>query len=116
MKFTIKNTLTILVTTIFLTSCSKDNDETISGQGNINIEFDNVFGTADLILNTQSNVTSQGETLKISNVKYIVSNVVLTNDDGTTFTYPKDQSYFIVDETDAESHELYLTNIPAFIS
>jgi len=45
--------------------------------------------------------------------KYIVSNITLTKADGTVFTYPKAQSYFLVDETDAASQLLKLENIPA---
>jgi hypothetical protein len=112
MKFQLKNTLAVVAIACTLISCSKD-EETISGEGKIGLEFDNVFGSADLILNTQDNVTSQGETLKISDLKYIVSNIVLTKEDGTKFTYPKSESYFIVDESDALTHEIELEKIPA---
>ncbi len=113
MKSQLKNILAILATTLVLASCSSSDDEGTSGQGKLNVEFDNVFGNADLILNTQSNVTSQGETLKISDVKYIISNIVLTKEDGTTFAYPKTSSYFIVSEANAASHVVELDNIPA---
>lgn len=113
MKLTIKNTLAIIAVTVLLASCSNDSNDTISGNGSLNVEFDNIFGDANLILDTQSNITSQNETLKISAVKYIVSNMVLTKADGTTFTYPKSESYFIVDESDEASQLIQLANIPA---
>lgn len=113
MKLTIKNTLAIIATTVLIASCSNDSKDSIAGNGSLNVEFDNVFGDANLILDTQSNVTSQNETLKISAVKYIVSNIELTKADGTTFTYPKSESYFIVDESDEASQLLELNNIPA---
>ncbi len=94
-------------------SCSDDDNNTPSGTGNLIVEFDNVFGANDLILNTASYSTSQNENLKISQVKYIVSNIKLTRKDGTIFTYPKAESYFIVDETDETTHELELSGIPA---
>lgn len=112
MKFQLKNIAIAMVATLALNSCSSD-DEKITGEGDITLEFDNVFGSSNLILDTQTNTTSQGENLKISEVKYIVSNIVLTKDDGTTYTYPKSQSYFIVDETDEASQMIDLTNIPA---
>ncbi len=95
------------------TSCSKDSDSSPSGKGNIDIEFDQVYADADLILNSQVNNTSQSEALKISDVKYIVSNIVLEKADGSTYTYPKSDSYFVVDESNEDSHVLSLTNIPA---
>jgi hypothetical protein len=113
MKFQIKKIIAVVAIAFALGSCSNNDDEAVVGEGNLGLEFDNVFGSSNLILNTQSNVTSQGETLKISDVKYIISNIVLTKEDGTTFTYPKSKSYFVVDEADAETQEIELENIPA---
>lgn len=97
----------------FFVSCSSDDNNTPSGEGNLIVEFDNVFGTSDLILNSTSYPASQGENLKISEIKYIVSNITLTRKDGTVFTYPKSQSYFIVNEADETTHEIELSGIPA---
>jgi hypothetical protein len=113
MKNTFIKVAVMAVIAVAISSCSNNDEETMSGQGNLGVEFDNVFGAADLILNTQNNVTSQNEILKISNVKYIVSNIVLTKEDGTTLTYPKSQSYFIIDESNEASQQVELTNIPA---
>jgi hypothetical protein len=115
MKTFIKKTLAVAAIAMALTACSKDDNpiNNVAGTGKLEVEFDNVFGSADLILNSQLNVTSQGETLKISDVKYIVSNIVLTREDGSTYTYPKSLSYFIVSEANADSHVLELANIPA---
>lgn len=115
MKFQLKNIFAVVALTFAFTSCSNDDEtiETITGQGRLAVEFDNVFGSANLILNSQANVTSQGETLNVSDVKYIISNIVLTKEDGTTFVYPKEQSYFIVSEANAASHVLELENVPA---
>jgi hypothetical protein len=113
MTRTLKHAFALLAMATLL-SCSGDDDQAgnLSGTGNLGVEFDNAFGNNDLILG-QPNPTSQGETLKVSAVKYIVSNIVLTNSDGTTFTYPKAQSYFIVNEANADSHVLELTGVPA---
>ena len=115
MKFQLKNIIAVLAIMLAIASCSNDdsNAETITGKGKLAVEFDNVFGSANLILNSQSNVTSQGETLKVSDVKYIVSNIVLTKEDGSTFVYPRTESYFIVSEANVASHVLELENIPA---
>jgi hypothetical protein len=42
-----------------------------------------------------------------------VSNIILEKADGSTFVYPKGDSYFIVDESNEASHVLSLTNVPA---
>ncbi len=116
MKFQFKTIIAALAITFAFASCSNDDDDTtntIAGEGSIGLEFDNVFGSANLILNTQVNTTSEGENLKISETKYIVSNIVLTKADGSTYTVPKSESYFIVDESDEASQMIELSNIPA---
>ena len=114
MKNIIYRALAIVTLSISLVSCSSDDDNnTVSGKGKLILEFDNAYGANDLILNTQGNTTSNNEVLKISLVKYIISNVVLTKADGTTFTYPKSKSYFIADEATAAGREFELTDVPA---
>jgi hypothetical protein len=113
MKFQLKNIVAVMAIALIVASCSSDDNNAVSGQGKIDVEFDNVFGSANLILNAAGNVTSQGETLNISDVKYIISNIELTREDGTVFVYPKAQSYFIVSEANAASQVLELENIPA---
>lgn len=51
--------------------------------------------------------------VKINNAIYIISNIVLTKTDGSTYTVPKSQSYFFVNEADVASTILNLPNIPA---
>jgi hypothetical protein len=113
MKNTINKAIVAIAMVAVLTACSNNDDEAITGTGKLAVEFDNAFGSNDLILTTQANTTSQGEVLKIDKVKYIISNIVLTKEDGTTITYPKSQSYFLIDEATADSHEIELENIPA---
>ncbi|AWH85186.1 hypothetical protein HYN59_08645 [Flavobacterium album] len=113
MKFKLYTTALLAATALFVSCNSDDNSvNNVSGTGSLDVEFDNAFGGNDLILNTQSNITSNSENLKISSIKYIISNIVLTKQDGTTYTYPKSQSYFIVNEADEDSHVLELQNIP----
>lgn len=112
MKKLVYKALAVLALSAAFTACSSD-DEVIAGTGNLGLEFDNSFAGNDLILDTQANTTASNEVLKISSIKYIVSNIVLTTEDGTVFTYPKSSSYFIVDEADASTHVLNLKDIPA---
>jgi hypothetical protein len=114
MKNLLHKAVAIVALSLIFTACSNDNsNDTISGTGNLRVEFDNSFDDNDLILSTQPNTTSNNEVLKINTTKYIISNIVLTKEDGTTFTYPKTESYFIVDEATAASRLLKLANVPA---
>ena len=99
MKLPYLKSMAFLAIGLLLASCSgNDDNETITGTGTLGIESDNAFDGNDLILNANNKATSNGEVLQVNQIKYIVSNIVLTAEDGTTFTYPKSNSYFIVDE------------------
>jgi hypothetical protein len=112
MKLQLKNIAIAMVATIALTSCSNDDNNEITGEGNLKLEFDNVYGDADFAFNT-AYTNSNGEVVKATNAIYIVSNIVLTKTDGSTYTVPKSESYFFVNEADAASTLLNLPNIPA---
>jgi hypothetical protein len=64
----------------------------------ITLEFDNIVGGADLQLNTGSYTNESGEQFKVSMLRYFVSNIVLTNVNGSKYIVPQDSSYFLIDE------------------
>lgn len=96
-----------------ISACTSEDEEIISGEGNVSLEFDNSYLTSDLLLSTTSYLANDTEKIKITDVKYIVSNIRLENEEGVVFTYPKENSYFIVSEADTESQFINLSNIPA---
>lgn len=97
----------------FLLSCSTDDSTSeLTGEGMVKLEFDNSVSGDDLILGAGSYTNSQGETLKVTRLNYIVSNFRLTDADGTVFTYPKASGYFITNE-ETGATEIVLENIPA---
>ncbi|MEY2739051.1 MAG: hypothetical protein RL259_960 [Bacteroidota bacterium] len=112
MKFQLKNIVAVMALALAFTSCSDDDNKEITGQGNLLLEFDNVYGSSNLAFNTPY-TNSNGEVVKINNAIYIISNIVLTKTDGSTYTVPKSQSYFFVNEANAASTMLNLPNIPA---
>lgn len=112
MKNNFKKAIAIAVIVLSIVSCSKD-EAAVTGTGNLKIEFENGYKDNTLLFGSATEATSQNEVLKISTVKYIVSNIVLTKEDGTTFVYPKSESYFIVDASEEASLLLDLSNIPA---
>lgn len=113
MKFRLNFLVAIFaVMTLVFTSCENDDPvDMMEGNGALVLEFDNVFGDANLAAET--NYIVNGESINVTKAKYIVSNIVLTKSDGTTFTYPKSDSYFIIDEFLDGGTEIHLENIPA---
>lgn len=114
MKLHIKNIVATLAMAFAMISCDNDDTPAVAEneKGSLKIEFDNIYGGADLAFATNY-TNSNGEVLQIDKAKYIVSNIVLTKTDGSTYTVPKTESYFIVDEATAASTVISLPNIPA---
>lgn len=112
MNFYSKTIVAMMAIVFAFFSCTNDDDSMISGVGNLKLEFDNVYGDANFAFDTEY-INSNGEKIKADKVIYIVSNIVLTKTDNTTYTLPKNESYFFVNEDDAASMILTLPNIPA---
>lgn len=105
----------LLITLVaFTTACKKEaQPEFLPGEkGKLVVEFDNIVGNQNLQLNTGVYTNASGEQFKISMLNYFISNIVLTNEDGTTYVVPKDSSYFLIKEENP-TQEIELSNIPA---
>lgn len=103
----------VIMLAISMMSCLSEDTEVISGEGTISIEFDNAYSDSDLLLNTSLYNAVDTEKIKISAVKYIVSNIRLEDENGMVYTHPKNDSYFIVDESKEASQMIDLSNVPA---
>lgn len=99
---------------VLFTSCKKESVSDIQpgDKGELEIEFDNIVGDQNLILNTGNYTNAAGEAYTITTFKYYISNIQLKKTDGTTYTVTKDSSYFLVDES-APSQLITLDDIPA---
>ena len=104
----------VLVVVVSLTACSSDDDavSNLGGENDVRIEFDAGVNGDALLLGATGYTNANGETLKINRFNYIVSNFVLIDAEGNEFTYPKDDSYFVVSEEN-ELTEVVLKDIPA---
>ncbi len=103
------------IATLALSSCKKEtktSDIDPNRKGKMGLHFDNRAGTADLILNSQTYQNALGQNLNISKFNYYISNIKLINKDGSTFTYPKNDSYFLVQESDDATQDIELENVP----
>ena len=100
-----------IFTLFFLMSCSSDNET--QEVGDLNINFINKVGDEVLDLNTQTYTKNGGETFNVNELKYIISNIVLTDVNGNQFVYPQEDSYFLINEEVAQSKNIRLANINA---
>lgn len=117
----LKYTFALLACAI-ITACSSDDDnnnnqpEDLTGQkGSLTLKFDNAVGNQDFIFNTSYN-KSNNESYKLTNLKYIISNVRVKDNNGNTFMYPTESNIFIVSEADGNNAgEIFinLSNIDA---
>ncbi|MBN8786407.1 MAG: hypothetical protein J0I84_04905 [Terrimonas sp.] len=91
---------TAIISLLIFSSCKKDNtnEYNSNNKGELSIEFDNIVGGENLALNTGSYTNSSGETYKITTLKYFISNISLGKADGTTYTVPQNDSYFLIEE------------------
>lgn len=105
-----------LLLCISIISCSSDNEEDLTGQtGTLDLKFDNGVGDQDFIFGTTYN-KSNGESYKLTTLKYIISNVRVKDSKGGIFKYPTADNVFIVDEANGNNAgEIFITlnDIPA---
>ena len=129
-------TLLIATTAIAaLSSCSKDNNTPqpakpnsgqeekptpeLQGNGKITLQFENYVGEEKLTLGADANAakayTSNGQTLKFSEVKYVITNIVLVKADGTKVAYHTedlDKGGFLINQENTASLSPILSEIP----
>ncbi len=94
------------ISAILFISCKKDSAPLYNSgiKAALSVEFDNIAGSSDLQLNTGTYTNASGESLKITKLKYYVSNFALTNVNGSMYTVPQDSCYFLIDESIASTH------------
>jgi hypothetical protein len=101
---------------ILVNACASDDEKQT---GSIDIEFDNVVGTEDLVLNTDNEpyTNAAGETYKVTALKYYISNIKLMTAEGKVYTDPVSsdgsKGYYLVDESDVDSQVITLEGLPA---
>ena len=108
-----KRILYILCIGLITLSCNNDESSQNPDPGTLNLTFTNVISGVAVQMGDTEYENQSGERFVINDLKYILSNVVLVREDGTTFTYPVADSYFVIDEADAGSKSIALTDIDA---
>jgi len=118
MKKLIYLSFMLFIGAALMVACSNDSDDIpvdpglTAGTGRMLLQFDNIAGNEDLVLDNKTYSNSSGEDLTISKFNYFVSNFKLVRDDGQTYTIPQDSSYFRIVEADAKSQTVALNRLP----
>lgn len=93
---------------VLATACKKSTPEPEYNLQNlhpISIEFDNIFGNQNLVLNQEAYYDAPSRDFTIDYLAYYISNISFTKADGTTYTVPQDESYFLIKEHDQASQK-----------
>lgn len=115
----IKTILMAITTVAALSSCSKEDNNNDSTPAKVTLQFDHYVGAEKLTLGDVASAkayTSNGQTLKFSEVKYVITNVVLVKADGTKVPYHTedlDKGGFLINQADAASLAPVLNEIPS---
>lgn len=107
MKY-INHLILVLAISLFL-ACSSDESNEV---GTLKINFINIVNDDNLEL--QTNYTKNGgETFSVEELKYIISNIVLIDNNGNEFVYPQEDSYFLINQEVIQSQGVTLQNVNA---
>ena len=102
--------ITLLISSLLLTSCQKDEATPANQTGELDIEFEHTVGTAPLVLNKQTYSSLAGDQFTVSTFKYYISNLKLTKTDGTQNAVP--EGYYLVNSDVSSTQHLAIKNVP----
>ncbi|WP_272972709.1 MbnP family protein [Croceibacter atlanticus] len=109
----------LAIIALFFASCNTDEDANRNSElgnptfGNVTFTFANEVDGEPLQLGSTTYVNSNNETYSVSDLKYIISNIVLINDNGLDYVVPEEDSYFIIDQQLSSSLTITLQDVPS---
>lgn len=103
----------VFIAIALFNSCSKTDtpSNNTTDTGSITIEFDNIANGETLTFDKEY-TNAAGEKMKFSRFDYYISNIVLWKTDGTSYTIPRDSSYYLIKDNGVTNSEITLKNIP----
>ncbi|TAH01472.1 MAG: hypothetical protein EAZ15_07285 [Sphingobacteriales bacterium] len=111
-SISIFKSLTCVALICIIASCKKNNnEETLAGQGKVNLEFENKVGDQELELNTGAYTNANGDDFKITTFKYRISNITFNKADGSKNLIP--ESYLLIDAADEKTTLQTIEHVPA---
>jgi len=107
----IKNIMIVSICLFLTMACKDDSSDIITG--NVELNFENSINGTPLVLNTSTYINGSDESYQVSELKYIISNIVLITADDEEVRYPVAESYFLINQENASSLTIPLQNIKA---
>ncbi|NEL40733.1 MAG: hypothetical protein G3W69_23480, partial [Xanthomonas perforans] len=107
---------TLALASLLLAGCKKDapaaaKDESAAATtGEFTLHMANMVGTAPLALDVTTYQAPNGDNYQVNAFRYYISNVVLRKADNSTYAVPN--TYFLVDQKDADTQDLVMKEIP----
>ncbi|WP_109302093.1 MbnP family protein [Aquimarina sp. AU474] len=102
----------LLTFLVIVLSCKNDDGGTPEPTfGTLALDFKNTINATGIELGTDSYTNASNEVYTISELKYIISNIVLIKANGEEFVYPVDRSYFLINEEVVASKKINLADI-----
>ncbi|MEZ0611881.1 MbnP family protein [Fibrella sp. WM1] len=83
------------------------------GTGSLDLSLQHMVNGRSLVLNTQTYQNKAGESFVVSKFDYFLTNIRLLRTDGSAYTVPQDDSYFLVRSSYPTSQSIALNNIPS---
>ncbi len=107
----------ILMLSVGFFACKKQHEHSEPApdpnkKGSAEVYFDNFVGTQEFRLNTTYTNSTTGESFKPTMLKYFISNIQLKTANGTVYTVPQMESYFLINAEDPASKKCIINNIP----
>lgn len=115
----IKKIQALIAVAIIATSCQADeepnrnSDLGVDTTGSASLTFNNTVNGETLQLNTATYTNQNNESYKVSELKYIISNIRFVRTDGSEHAIPKSESYFLINEEQPNSKVVTLDSIPS---
>lgn len=106
-----KHFIVVLLCLVF-TGCKKDKvNIDATKKAAFSIEFDNIVGEETLGFEPREYTNAKGEKFRIKLLQYFISNIELYKADGTKYTVPQEESYFLINGAD-RTRRFATVNIP----
>lgn len=110
----------IAITLLSVSSCRNNDDDEVQDNtpGDLQVKFENGFkNVGNIVLDQTTQTSTNGQKHQFSTLKYIVSNIVLIDENGNEYKYNDnnpDKGAFIIDQSEATGGlvSINLTEIP----